>query len=120
VTWDVEFELVADWLEAQDQAIQKRVIAAATVLSQDGPQLGRPLVDSIAGSRHNNMKELRTSSNMINAVRILFAFDPERRAILLIAGNKAGNWKRWYRDNIPRADDLFDAHLERLKSEDGR
>lgn len=117
MSWHVEFELIVDWLEAQDSKVQQRVIAAATVLSQDGPQLGRPLVDSIEGSRHNNLKELRTSSNTISAIRILFAFDPKRHAILLIAGNKAGNWKRWYRENIPKADDLFDEHLRRLETE---
>ena len=117
MSWHIEFKLIAEWLEAQDSTVRRRVLAAATVLSQDGPQLGRPLVDSIEGSRHSNMKELRTSSNTVNAVRILFAFGPMRRAILLIAGNKAGNWKRWYRENIPKADELFDEHLRSLKGE---
>jgi len=117
MSWHIEFELIAEWLEAQDLTVQRRVLAAATVLSQDGPQLGRPLVDSIEGSRRGNMKELRTSSNTVNAVRILFAFDPRRQAILLLAGNKAGNWKKWYRENIPKADELFDEHLAKLEAE---
>ncbi|HWD63418.1 MAG TPA: type II toxin-antitoxin system RelE/ParE family toxin [Humibacter sp.] len=120
MSWHVEFELIADWLEAQDPKVQRRVIAAATVLAQDGPQLGRPLVDSVEGSRHNNMKELRTSSNTVVAIRILFAFDPRRQAILLLAGNKGGNWKRWYRENISVADDLFDEHLIGLKNGSAR
>ncbi|GAB3807367.1 hypothetical protein GCM10028798_31760 [Humibacter antri] len=115
MVWHVEFELIAGWLDAQDAIVRRRVIAAATVLSQDGPQLDRPLVDSIEGSRHNNMKELRTSSNAVSAIRILFAFDPQRQAILLVAGNKAGNWRRWHRENIPKADDLFDEHVKNLR-----
>lgn len=61
------------------------------------------------------MKELRHGSSGRSELRILFAFDPDRHAILLIAGDKAGNWQRWYKKNIPLADDLFDDHLRRLK-----
>ncbi|NLG54090.1 MAG: diaminopimelate decarboxylase, partial [Rhodococcus sp.] len=50
-------------------------------------------------------------------IRILFAFDPERRGILLIAGDKYGNWNRWYREHIPQADEIFDAQLHRLKGQ---
>lgn len=63
------------------------------------------------------MKELRPGSSGRTELRILFAFDPARKAILLIAGDKAGNWKRWYTRNIPRADDLFDEHLRRLEGD---
>jgi hypothetical protein len=63
------------------------------------------------------MKELRPGSSGRSELRILFAFDPQRSAILLIAGNKAGNWIRWYKKNIPLADDLFDDHLRRLRGE---
>lgn len=61
------------------------------------------------------MKELRPGSSGRSELRVLFAFDPRRQAILLIAGDKAGNWQRWYARNIPRADDLFDEHLRGLK-----
>ena len=64
------------------------------------------------GHGTRNMKELRPSSSSHAALRVLFAFDPERKAIMLIAGNKAGNWKGWYRTNIPMADDRFDEHLK--------
>lgn len=87
------------------------------VLQGHSPQLGRPLVDTVIGSRHQNMKELRPGSSGRSELRVLFAFDPERRAILLIAGDKAGNWTRWYKQNIPVADDLFDVHLHTLRGE---
>lgn len=63
------------------------------------------------------MKELRPGSSGASELRVLFAFDPERRAIMLIAGDKAGNWERWYRKKIPLADDLFDRHLGDLRGE---
>jgi hypothetical protein len=61
------------------------------------------------------MKELRPGSSGRSELRILFAFDPQRRAIVLVAGDKAGIWKSWYRMNIPVADDRFDRHIARLK-----
>jgi hypothetical protein len=91
------------------------VIAAVELLGENGPQLGRPLVDAVVGSRHRNMKELRPGSSGRSELRILFAFDPQRRAIVLVAGDKAGNWKKWYLQNIPIADDRFDEHIVRLK-----
>ena len=65
-------------------------------------------------SRHKNMKELRPGSSGRSEVRILFIFDPKRRAILLIAGDKQGQWQKWYRKNIPVGDDRYDEHLRRL------
>ena len=115
LAWEVELELVSTWLFELDQSSYEQVVAAIELLSENGPQLGRPLVDSVVASRHKNMKELRPGSSGGSELRILFAFDPKRRAILLIAGDKSGNWKRWYRDNIPVADNRFDDHLERLK-----
>lgn len=85
------------------------------LLAEHGPQLGRPIVDTVNRSRHRNMKELRPGSSGRTELRLLFAFDPQRRAIFLVAGDKAGNWQRWYTKNIPVADELFDAHLHGLK-----
>ncbi len=65
--------------------------------------------------RNQNMKELRPGSSGRSELRVLFAFDPERKAILLVAGNKAGQWKSWYKVNIPIADDRFAAHLDELE-----
>lgn len=87
------------------------------LLEDRGPQLGRPVVDTVSRSRHRNMKELRPGSSGRSELRILFAFDPERQAILLLAGDKAGNWQRWYKKNIPLADNLFDEHLRRLEGQ---
>jgi hypothetical protein len=95
------------------------VIAALEILGDQGPSLGRPLVDSVTGARHRNMKELRPGSSGRSEVRILFAFDPTRRAILLLAGDKRGAWQKWYRTAIPAADELYDQHLARLKDQKG-
>ena len=82
------------------------------VLKRTGPNLGRPYVDSVKGSRHENMKELRVQSKG-RPFRIFFAFDPLRRAVLLIGGNKTGD-KRFYVRMIPIADVLYDDYLQDL------
>jgi len=74
------------------------------VLEADGPALGRPRVDSIEGSSILNMKEMRPGSRGRSEIRILFVFDPALQAVLLVAGDKTGNWTKWYRDAIPLAE----------------
>lgn len=113
--WFVDLELIEDWLDSLDDRSVEQVIAAIRVLEERGPNLGRPLVDTVTASRHRNMKELRRGSSGRSELRVLFAFDPARQAILLVAGDKSGNWQRWYKKNIPVADDLLDAHLNRLE-----
>lgn len=113
----VDIAPIADWLRALDDDSREQVVAAVELLEEHGPQLGRPLVDTVSGSRHRRMKELRPGSSGRSELRILFAFDPARQAILLVAGDKSGNWKSWYRKNIPLADDLLDDHLRMLKGE---
>ncbi len=113
--WSINVDLVEDWFFELDQNSYEQVVAALELLHESGPGLGRPLVDSVAGSRHKNMKELRPGSSGRSELRVLFAFDPDRRAILLVAGDKAGNWQKWYRVNISIADDWFDQHLEGIK-----
>ncbi|MGO1851053.1 type II toxin-antitoxin system RelE/ParE family toxin [Microbacterium sp.] len=115
--WSVDIELIVRWLASLDNDSRAQVVAAIELLEDRGPQLGRPIVDTVSSSRHRNMKELRPGSSGRSELRVLFAFDPERSAIMLIAGDKAGNWTRWYRKNIPVADDLFDDHLRRLRGE---
>lgn len=83
-------------------------------LAAEGPALGRPLVDRIKGSRHHNMKELRPASAGTTEIRMIFAFDPEREAIFLVAGDKSGNWEGWYREAIPLADKRYGEHLAGL------
>lgn len=72
-----------------------RIAAAVDDLESKGPALGRPFVDSIKGSRHHNMKELRSVGGYL---RMLFAFDPRRTALLLLGGDKRGNWTGWYEE----------------------
>lgn len=115
--WDVDLELIEHWLLELDQRSYELVIAAVELLGESGPQLGRPIVDTVVGSRHKNMKELRPGSSGRSELRMLFAFDSQRRAIVLVAGDKAGNWNTWYQRNIPIADGRFDDHLARLKGE---
>lgn len=95
-----------------EPAEQQSIDAAVRLLEQRGLGLGRPLVDSIEGSRHANMKELRAGT-----IRVLFAFDPRRSAILLIGGDKRDRWQEFYERTIPIADELFDEHLAALESE---
>lgn len=89
-------------------------------LAEEGPTARRPLVDRIQGSRYHNMKELRPPSSGSSEIRMLFCFDPAREAIFLVAGDKAGNWARWYTEAIPLADERFTEHLIALKEEEGR
>jgi hypothetical protein len=115
--WVVDAEMIEDWLMTVDEVTFDRVGAAVEILADHGPGLGRPLVDTVVGSRHSNMKELRPGSSGRSEVRILFAFDPKRRAILLVAGDKHGQWQRWYRENIPIADDRYDEHLAKVEKQ---
>lgn len=84
------------------------------MLRQIGPALWRPLVATVKGSKHKNMKELRPPSSGSTEVRVLFAFDPLPSAILLLGGDKSGEWRKWYATNIPTADALYDEHLSKL------
>lgn len=115
--WKVVVDLVEEWLNNLPQADYDQIFAALELLQDQGPTLGRPLVDTVEGSRYKNMKELRPGSSGRSEIRVLFAFDPERCAILLVAGDKAQRWNKWYQHNIPRADDLFATHLRSLKGD---
>lgn len=99
------------WVLGLDDETYDLVAAAIDHLSQHGPALGRPMADRVKASRHHNMKELRPGSAGRSEVRILFAFDPRRLAVLLVGGDKAGKWKQWYAEHIPLADDRFDEWL---------
>ena len=97
--------------------VQTEILALARLLQQFGPRLGRPRVDTLDGSRHANMKELRFAA-ADGEWRVALAFDPKRQGMLLVAGDKSGgSQKRFYRELIRKADDRFDAHLQRLKKE---
>ena len=97
--------------------MRTEILALARLLQQFGPQLGRPRVDTLKGSRHANLKELRLSAAG-GEWRVAFAFDTRRKGILLIAGDKSGgSEKRFYRELLRKADERFDARLARLESE---
>jgi len=118
VRWAVE---IGDEFEPEfdrlPEDVRTEILALALLLEQFGPQLGRPRADTLHGSRHANMKELRFSA-ADGEWRVAFAFDPKRRAILLVAEDKSGgSEKRFYRELIRKADDRFDAHLSRLRKE---
>jgi hypothetical protein len=99
------------------EGVRTEILALARLLQHFGSELGRPRVDTLNGSRHANMKELRFSASG-GEWRVVFAFDPKRKAILLVAGDKSGvSEKRLYRELIRKADIRFDAHLARLKIE---
>jgi hypothetical protein len=87
--------------------LRTQVAQPVAALREEGPTLGRPLVDRIQGSRIHHLKELRPGSGGRSEIRVLFAFDPARSALLLLGGDKAGNWQRWYRENIPIAERLY-------------
>ncbi len=107
--WEIRFTAEAErWYKALGNEDTSRITAAINRLERTGPILGRPFVDSIKGSRHHNMKELRSSGGNLRA---LFAFDLRRRAVVLLGGDKTGDWKGWYKRNIPRADRLYDQYL---------
>ena len=111
VEWAVEFHPACEaWADTLDESDARALLAAVRVLRDQGPMLGRPLVDSVVGSRHSNMKELRPGSTGRTEIRVLFAFDVNRQAILLVGGDKSADWKGWYRRNIPVAHDRFDEH----------
>jgi hypothetical protein len=115
--WTVRFEdeFEREFL-ALDVAVQDELLAGARLLRQYGPRLGRPHVDTLKGAKHANLKELRF--DVAGGVwRVAFAFDPNRNAILLVAGDKSGIAQdRFYKRLIAQADRRYAAHLQRLKA----
>jgi hypothetical protein len=102
---------VVDWLDTLDDATNNLVQAALDVLSEEGPELGRPLVGHISGPAIHNLRELRPGSIGRTKVRLLFVSDPVRRAVLLITGNKAEQWHKWYEKVVRQAETRYAAHL---------
>lgn len=102
---------VNEWFEQLDPETTELVGAALDLLEERGPSLGRPLVDKINGSELHNLKELRPGSSGDSEVRVLFIFDPDRNAVLLVAGDKAGKWSEWYEENIPVAEGRYEKWL---------
>lgn len=114
--WDVEYtEEFGQWWDTLTEDEQVAITASVQLLETCGPQLNYPHSSGINGSQFPHMRELRTQ-HQGNPYRTLYAFDPRRVAILLIAGNKAGN-DRWYDQMIPVADQLYADHLAQLEKE---
>jgi len=107
----IEFE---DWYLALEDPELGRVTDAVDALERHGPNMKRPLVGEVQGSRYSNMKELRPLGTNI---RVFFAFDPRRTAILLIGGDKTGRWRSFYDRMVPQVDRLYAEHLEELAKE---
>ena len=103
--WEVLLlEPVETWYLTLDEGAIAAVTGAIDLLESEGPTLGRPMVDKVAGSKFHSLKELRPAGT---SIRILFIFDPNRQAILLLGGDKAGAWKDWYDRNIPIAEQRY-------------
>lgn len=121
MAWDVDSSFIEDWLNQQDQQLIVKIQAVLDVLGERGPNLGRPLVDRIKGSRIHNLKELRIPFGQEKVIRILFVFDGQRKAVLLVAGDKAsgGNrrfiWSGWYRKSIALAERRYTLYIEKKR-----
>ena len=114
--WNVEYtDEFGQWWDQLDADEQESIASSVELLRELGPNLPRPHADTLNGSRHSNMKELRTQHRG-RPLRTLFAFDPRRCAILLLGGDKTGD-NRFYDRMIPLADDLYDIHLQSLGDE---
>jgi hypothetical protein len=117
------FGEVWSWIETlrkEDPDSYDHVIAALERLQEGGPAVRRPTVGTIRGSRFRNMRELRPRSGSRVSIRMLFAFDPGRRAIFLVAGNKAAEhqWAAWYGKAIPEADEKYAAYIKAAEGEE--
>lgn len=112
VEYTEEFE---QWYLTLDEAVQDSIDFVVELLEEKGVNLRFRHSSDIKGSRHGNMRELRVQHNR-EAYRILYCFDPRRTAVLLLGGNKKGN-DRWYEENVPKADRLYDELLKELKDE---
>ncbi|MBI1785993.1 MAG: type II toxin-antitoxin system RelE/ParE family toxin [Acidobacteria bacterium] len=119
--WEVDLhdDFVPEYRDLHKD-VQDQLLAHIELLEQFGPQLRRPRADTLNDSRHANMKELRFDA-ADGVWRVAFAFDPNRKAILLAAGDKSGaGEKRFYRQLIDKADARFDAHLGKIRRQKER
>ncbi len=116
LAWEVEgIDDFVDWFSALTDAEQVSVGRVVDLLVEHGPSLPFPYSSGVEGSRHSKMRELRIQ-HCGRPYRVLYSFDPRRSAILLLGGDKTGN-NRWYEENIPKADLLFDEYLLELETE---
>lgn len=121
MAWNVGFHTSFEReFDELDEEVQDEILALMGLLQEFGPKLARPHVDTLNGSKHANLKELRFKA-ADGVWRVAFAFDPQRRAILLVAGDKSGgSEKKFYKDLIAKAEARFDEHLAELKPQKRR
>jgi hypothetical protein len=116
--WEViATDKFTDWFAQLSKTDRARVLAGMYLLKEKGPHLSRPYADTVEGSKYVNMKELRVQSKG-DPLRAFFVFDPKRKGVLLCAGNKVGDEKRFYKRMIPIADKEYNAYLVALRKED--
>ncbi|MGZ4236358.1 MAG: type II toxin-antitoxin system RelE/ParE family toxin [Solirubrobacteraceae bacterium] len=96
----------AQWSQTLAPERQAKVASAVARIVERGPSLGRPHVDSIKGSRLHKLKEARID----RGTRVLFAFDSNRNAVMLLGGDKSGKWNRWYPSKVHQAERLYLDH----------
>ena len=116
MSWDVEYtDEFGEWFQELDLGAQEEVAVNVDLLEEQGPHLGFPKTSAVISSRYDHMRELRVQ-HAGHPLRILYAFDPRRAAILLLGGDKTGD-PRWYEVNVPIADRLYADHLATLRRE---
>ena len=116
MSWDVEnTDEFGAWFVDLSEADQDAIDFTVDLLIEHGPKLRFPHSSGINNSRHSHMRELRIQSEG-RPLRVFYAFDPRRSAILLIGGDKTGD-DRFYERMIPVADELYDVHLTELRQE---
>ena len=114
--WEIEYVGEFEfWWNHLSEDEQDDIAAYVKLLEEKGPSLPFPYSSGVEGSQHNHMRELRIQ-HAGDPYRVLYAFDPRRTALLLLGGNKKGN-DRWYEENVPIADKLYDNHLAQLRKE---
>ncbi len=116
MVWDVEYtDEFSSWWQTLKDGQQNDILAVVSLLVEKGPSLPFPFSSSVNGSKHAHLRELRVQSSG-RPLRVFYAFDPRRTAILLLGGDKTGN-DRFYQEYIPIADRLYDIYLEEIKQE---
>ena len=116
MVWDVEYtNEFGEWWKSLSEGQQDDTTALVELLQERGAHLGHPHSSGIKGSKHDHMRELRIQSGG-DPLRVFYAFDPRRSAILLIGGDKTGN-KRFYDEYVPVADQLYDEHIKQIRKE---
>ena len=113
--WQVEtLDAFDEWWQTLTEQEQDDTTAIIELLEEKGAHLPFPFSSGIEGSKFSHMRELRIQSHG-EPIRVFYAFDPRRTAILIIGGSKTGKGKRFYKDYIPKADKLFEEHLKSME-----